>query len=618
MNKLITEQIENILTNKEYESTKAMVGMQLVYAPQASCYLTQAADVISKFLLLPRDSVLDVITKNTKVYKSLVNLKLDTTEAIFNIKKKKGGIYDVCALITGSQIIDRDEVINEDGTKQYTTRKRQINPQIAREFLKHITNPETGIDVSKVDLTDEDTVPIIKEVRRETRLIPKTERERIEAKFDKQQRAAFDTLMDKENRIVSLGGAVRCGKTYLATYASIRYMEWLYSTPIEEIRKLYPYDTVQDREKGQIVFLGKTAPSVFQNIFAGVISTFKLNAKLPAARAFLWNVLNFQVKIGGYGTISLKGLKGITTDHIHVDEAENCDEKEFIENVITRISNPWSKLFVVWNPKTPAHFLSKIAKNPKEHDFVHFNFNLLECEFADPKYVQMLIKNFGEGSPIYKRYILGIPASVSGSVYSMFKEDVHTFTPADRVKSIKKYNKIFVGMDEGTRSPKVYTAIGIYEEDETIKCDVIDELYYPRGHGDHKTYQQYARELEIFLDQFGDKLERVYVPHDAGRAKSELKAQGVPVASATRKTNVISGIRMIQSMFTKGILKVDSGCKNLIQELFLYQYKDESEEDEIEKINDHACDALRYAIVSSGVFTKKAKTSDEKFEEIYG
>ena len=92
--------------------------------------------------------------------------------------------------------------------------------------------------------------------------------------------------------------------------------------------------------------------------------------------------------------------------------------------------------------------------------------------------------------------------------------------------------------------------------------------------------------------------------------------------------SVATGIGIIQALFSSGRLKIHSGCTNLINEIFLYSYEneetDDSEDssgknaDKIEKINDHACDAMRYALISCGLINAKGKKIDTLLEESFG
>lgn len=603
----IEEHLLEILKDKKNEGFKALLGLQMVNAGQSHCYIMQMANIVAKCCSLPVHKVEQAIKHNAELYKILASLKMEVANALVNIKKSEGGLHDVLQLLMGRETSIRREKISEEGYKEVEHTKYKINPQIAREFLRHDI---LEVDTTVSDLSNEEIIPILKEEKKEIVLIPKTERKRIESKLDSQQRKALDVLLDHDhpNKILSLGGAVRCGKTYIAAYASLRYIEFHYENSVDDLNKRFGGDNVE-RSKGNIIFIGRSAPAVFQNLFSGVLNFFKLNAKLPAARSFLWKVLNYDIRLIGYGKLSLESLKGITADHIHVDECENMALDSY-DMIITRLSNPWSKLFLVHNPKTPAHWLWQKIKTKELQDknmITHFNFSLKDCEFVDKNYVAMLEANHGKGSAIYKRYCLGIPAAVSGVVFSQFNEERNIIPVQD---NLTKYESFYIGNDHGHNSPRVYTVVGIYRESGEWMADVIDELYYPKGHGDIKTMIDYLNELKNFYTPYADRVKAIYLPHDAGDQKKILSPI-YPIKNASRKLKVLDGIGLLNSMFSTGRLKIAANCKNLISELFTYSYDSEKDFDQPIKCDDHCCDSLRYALTSCGFFQMEYSSKEE-------
>ena len=605
--------IIDTLFSEKNQGFKYLVAMRLLYENQSSCYITAVSDILAKELLLPRNKVIDAVKKDAVLRTKLIDLRVEVYNAIMNIEKNKGGIYDIIGLLAGDQITRTMETIDESGAKIKTTKTKKFNPLMAQRFLRHGILNETGVNVFETDMSDEDVIPILREEKREVTIIPKVVQKNIVDNFDKQQLKALDAVLSRNDRIVSLGGAVRCGKTWLATYASIMYILWHYCTSLEEKKKEYNCEH-EERKIGQIVFIGKTAPACYQNVFKGCMELMKVK-NLPASRSFLWQILNYNIRIIGCGKLALESLKGITADHIHVDEAENLCEDSY-NMLISRLSNPWSKMFLVHNPKTPSHWLSKYIQEgeAEKRGINHFNFSLLDCEFVDKKYVQMLISNYGENSPHYKRFVLGRPASVSGVVYTQFKEDEHIIPI---VENLEKYEEIHIGYDHGHSSPRVYCAIGLYQDLGVWKIDVIDELAYEHGHNETNTLKSYTLDLIQFTNRFNNskKLKKIYVPHDATDQFHILKDQGYPVCFATRKITVMQAIGTIQQLFSENRIRISSNCKSLINDLFMYEFKQDVPHDEISKQNDHSIDALRYAITSCGVQWKKVEniTTEDMF-----
>ncbi len=594
-----------------------MVGLQLVNSGQSKCYVTQMADVLSKNFSLPINRSLTALKDCEELYSLLVDLKIQVANALGNISEfsdsPESKMHNLIRLLLGQEITSSTEFVDENGQKIRRTVKNKVNPQIAKQILTHEILGDDNIN-AEADLSEAKSF-LIRDKKRTSSLMPRVEKERIEGLFDTQRRACIDTLKNKDigNRIISLGGAVRCGKTYIQAYYSLLHIEWLYNTPLKELKELYKCAKTE-KNKGQIIFIGKTAPSVYQNIFSGIFSSFRINASLPKAKAFLWKILNYDIRLIGYGKMALESLKGITADLLIVDESEHL-EVEGYSYLLSRLSNPWAKMILTWNPKTPSHWLWQKVKNPeaqKANKISHFNFALNKCEFADKEFIELLEADYGKGSPMYKRFVLGLPASVVGQVYSHFNEDKHVLSGD---VNYGKYYKMYMGYDHGQTSPRVYVCIGVYYNNRGETCvDVIGELYYPPTHGTVKRNIDYLRELEIFYKQFRH-IEALYVPHDAGDHKRLLEPLGYPLQNASMKLSVNSGIGLIQSLLSSGRMYVHENCKNIINEMFLYSYStketDEGKDKAISR-HDHSLDALRYAIVSSNMFNDREETLDSR------
>lgn len=614
----IDKYILETLNKEQNKGFKAMLGLQMVNAGQSTCYVSQIGDVVSKAFSLPREKVISAIKTNSDLYQSLVALKIEISNALVSIgnNNKEDKLHQTIRILMGEEISRTEEAVDEHGRKIKRTIKRKVNPQIAKQILTHEILQEDKIE-SETDLSENEVLEVLKERKKVVRLLPLTEKARIEKLFDKQQRAALEALRNKDvgNKIVSLAGAVRCGKTFTQAFHSIEHIEFLYSTPVKELKRLYECEN-GEFSKGQIFYIGRSAPAVYQNIFQGIFKSFKLNFSLPKAKAFLWNILKYNIRLLGYSKVPLESLKGVTADAIFVDESEHLDLEGF-DYIISRLSNPWAKLVLTWNPKTPSHWLWQKVKNEeaqKKNHIRHFNFSLLDCEFADKHFIDMLEANHGRNSAMYKRFVLGLPASVSGQVYSQFVEEKHVFSSEI---DLSKYFKVVAGYDHGSNSPRVYTVVGIYYDSAGKACvDVLDELYYPRGHGSIKKHSDYIAELEIFASQY--PISKLYMPHDSHDMKKILKPLGYPVDNASRKLSVNSGIGLIQSLLSSGRMKIHSNCKNLINELFLYSYDESKDDDSIRKENDHCLDSLRYAIVSSNMFNKNEQQFNLKIESLIG
>jgi len=162
----------------------------------------------------------------------------------------------------------------------------------------------------------------------------------------------------------------------------------------------------------------------------------------------------------------------------------------------------------------------------------------------------------------------------------------------------------FQMMDHGFNNP---TAIlfGAYNEDG--KIIIYDEIYK------NKTIIQdlaalwlgKERELEIITQyKIGDPALAQTDPHQGVSRQAQFAEHGVMIGLGNN--NVDSGIAYVQNMFREQQLIITTRCKELLKELRKYRWdrhltkaKDRKNlKEEPVKKDDHACDALRYGVMS--------------------
>lgn len=187
-----------------------------------------------------------------------------------------------------------------------------------------------------------------------------------------------------------------------------------------------------------------------------------------------------------------------------------------------------------------------------------------------------------------------------GLVYP-FDESFHVKPAPD----IRTFREIHVGMDHGWVDAGVLLRVGIVGHGRDATAWVFDEWYEsecPNHVWDERA--QAWRGATFWPDP--SRPERI----------ADLRAMGLNVGDTDNE--ILGGIaRVADMMFRRSDedgpdwarLFVDPKCRNLIRELGLYRRKkhpDGSFDDKPEDKNNHACDALRYALV--GRFGKAQST----------
>lgn len=611
-------------TNRDNEESLVHLGHKIATIEQAVCYVSAISDIVaSHYILVPR-VVVDIVKTNLDIYNYIVALPSFVRRLLREHGTENStDLHDYVATLFGSTVTVKKEKENSEGIIENITITKKINPKLAERLLVHTTNHNTNIHSLTTDLSSESgTIEELVSDRSKIELISKDKRKHLieMTSKDPQQKKAFDTIINKRDRgVISLSGAVRCGKSVVWALCAILLIEEHINTSIEELNK--KYNTNRD-QKGGIVFIGKTSVSLYRNVFAGILNSWIKNA--PASKSFVWKPAqapHYHITLSGGHETAVESLKGSTFDLIFIDELDTISEQSY-QAILERISNPWARIIATWNPKSKQHYLSRYTadeKTLKHKDMYDIRFNLLECTFADKKYLERLINSYKKDSEMYKRRVLGEPANCDSLIYPTFNEEkleLHNWSAID-------YMGIYIGCDYGYNSPTVYIAIGVRSDGSELVCDVLDELYYPKGHCHDKNTSDYIRDFSMFVNQFKDgRIKGIFIPHDAGHLKKMLEQYSFPnVRSATRKTSVKDGIAIINNMLNAGRIKISTTCKNLIDEFYLYSWKqkksdlEDSSIEEIEKQDDHALDALRYAITSCKMF--ESIVSDYGLSEIF-
>lgn len=200
----------------------------------------------------------------------------------------------------------------------------------------------------------------------------------------------------------------------------------------------------------------------------------------------------------------------------------------------------------------------------------------------------------------------------------MFEEDVHVVDELPET-----FDHLFVGGDFGMGNPTAFLLIGQKGTD----FYVIREYYHAAGQkkGEdeeaaqirQKTIGQYAEDFKRFLGD--DRAEVIYLDPSAKALIRELKAAGFDNVKGA-DNSVQQGITLVQNLLSNhgGRLFVHRSCVNLIREFFSYAWDPKAQmrgKDEVIKDNDHALDALRYALYNMWHRIRKAAEREKRIRK---
>lgn len=181
----------------------------------------------------------------------------------------------------------------------------------------------------------------------------------------------------------------------------------------------------------------------------------------------------------------------------------------------------------------------------------------------------------------YEQEVLGKFVEYEGLVYPWFGNLEDHDHVVDRPPNENVQRHIY-GVDWGHANPSVVLCIGQLAGGRYV---VLDEFYEPRVtnddlaqviHGMHEAYQPGP----------------VYCDPSEPRSIEALQREGIDAVAA--ENDVLPGIQHVSSL--RADLQVVQRCQALVNEFNLYRYPDNEDSETPVKANDHALDALRYAL----------------------
>lgn len=315
---------------------------------------------------------------------------------------------------------------------------------------------------------------------------------------------------------------------------------------------------------------------------------------LPIADKINESRLEITVKTvqGGTSIISLRGWENIETmrgqkfHFIVVDEIASMRnwDSNWEEVIRPTLTDYKGEALFISTPKGFNHFYKLYNKQEKDTDYVSFHFTTYDNNHIPVEEVDKAKQELTEDR--FAQEYLADFRKTEGLVYKEFRRDYHLYDENSDHKPRNVINTI-AGVDFGFTNPAA--VISIYKDFDGSYW-VYDE-WYKRG----KTDKQIAE--YVAMCRFND----VYPDPESPSAIQEMQTLGVNCKEVIKnKDSIKNGISKIRALFKQNKLHIHKRCENLIMELETYAYPekrpDHNEEENPIKENDHALDALRYAL----------------------
>lgn len=413
----------------------------------------------------------------------------------------------------------------------------------------------------------------------------------------------IEFLFNSQAKINLAHGSVRSGKTVGTLY---RFMQAVHLCP-----------------DSQIWMIGHTSSTIYDNAVNLILSRPANGLPDPFAifRPFCsWKSaareLCFMGKIIGTIGVKDKGalglIQGKTFSLCYCDEMTLYPES-VLDMINTRLSLPHSKLFGSMNPTYPTHKVKQWIDMGLAGDKRYFSmqFSLDDNPYLDENYKEDIRKSLS--GVFYKRYYLGLWCLAEGAIFDFFDESLHVIK-----RPVFAAEYWIVGIDYGTSNAFAAVLIGINSGRSTQmgpKWWVESEYFWDSAKtGRQKVNSEYADDICRWIEPYAVK--NIYMDPSAESFRLELQRRGKHVTPA--KNDVLYGIETMTGMLKDGDLQICASCKNLIREIESYVWDPKSAingEDEPLKKDDHAVDALRYAVATHKISKFDQDAYNKKLEQ---
>lgn len=378
-------------------------------------------------------------------------------------------------------------------------------------------------------------------------------------------------------------GSVRTGKTICTLF---RFMQ-----------------AVDECPDSQIWMVGHSSDTIYQNAIRLLLESEQLALFRPFCTWYAGKrQLKFRDKtistLGAKDEGAIGGFQGKTFSLVYCDEMTLYPES-IIDMIDTRLSNPHSMGFASMNPSHPNHklkkWIDKAADGDKNYYALHFTLD--DNPYVGEDYKKRIRDSLS--GLFYKRNYLGLWCLAEGSIFDFFDPKIHVVK-----KPPRGADYWIASIDYGQIHPFVCLIIGVStgQQNQMGKCLWVEKEYFwdSKEQGRQKTNSEFADDLQEFLEPYAIK--NIYMDPSAEAFQLELRRRNMHVVHA--KNDVLDGITYTCSEMAKGNLFICEECVNTIRQIESYVWDSRAAqrgEDCPVKVEDDACDALRYAIYSHKV-----------------
>lgn len=287
------------------------------------------------------------------------------------------------------------------------------------------------------------------------------------------------------------------------------------------------------------------------------------------------------------GWESIETLRGQSFDLIVVDEIASMRNfwSNWQEVIRPTLTDRMGECIFISTPKGFNHFYDLYNLENEDKDYKSFHFTSYDNPFIPTEELDKARQELTEDR--FAQEYLADFRKTQGLVYKEFDRNLHLYEEEGFEGEEFVSVKTFGGLDFGTTNPAAAVE---------IKKDK-DGNYWAR----EVLYKTQLTDAQIADYVAALKWNECYPDPESASGRLELERRKVNVREVIKnKDSIRNGINVVRELLKANRLFIHKDSKNLIWEFETYSYPerkaDHNEEENPIKENDHALDALRYAL----------------------
>jgi PBSX family phage terminase large subunit len=281
-------------------------------------------------------------------------------------------------------------------------------------------------------------------------------------------------------------------------------------------------------------------------------------------------------------------LRGVGLNLCIMDEYQDMRPNVFEEIIRPALTDKKGSAIFIGTPKGFNHFYdlyNNALSNPKFYEYAAFKFTSYDNPLVDP--VELDKARAATSEDRFAQEYLADFRRYEGLVYKEFDRSLHIFTELPD----RPFIEVFAGVDFGYTNPAAIVVIG---RDFDNHFWIVEE-WYKTG----KTTAEIIERCKQLRTRWN--INQFYPdPAEPDRIE-EMTRAGLACRDVSK--DIDNGVDAVRNLFKTNRLKIQHDCENLLYEVETYHYPEKkfgrNEKEQPVKEDDHALDALRYAIYSN-------------------